>query len=70
MEKPEPQTRPIEQPTELLLEQPKEQPGSTTPDKKGKAWTYPKQETQRTLGMCQKTMLSRVLKHPHTQAKC
>ena len=34
MEKPEPQTRPIEQPTELLLEQPKERPAQQPRSKK------------------------------------
>ena len=36
MEKPEPQTRPIEQPTELLLEQRKERPPQQPRSKKNK----------------------------------
>ena len=61
MEKPERQTRPIEQPTELLLEQPKERPAQQPRSKKSN------------LNMPEARNLKNpryVLKNPHTQAKC
>ena len=63
MEKPEPQTRTIEQPTELLLEQRKERPAQQPRSKKIKLEharsKKPKEEP--TVIMHQKTMLSKVL---------